>query len=327
VAPSARPVAAFALTPDLVPDLFPEDVSKRIHDVAEVVPFSVAALAPVEVLLTGWGCPRLTEDVLAGAPRLRAVIHAAGSVKAHVTQAVYDRGILVSSAAAANAPPVAEYTVAVLVLGLKRVFQRAREYSAGAPATAHVPGDRVGLTGTTIGVVGASKIGRLVVELLKPYDVRVLLHDPYLGDREIAALGAEPSDLDTLCAIADAVTVHAPELPETRHLFDDRRLSLMRDGALLVNTARGALVDTEALTRHCASGRLDAVLDVSTPEPLPAGHPLMAMPNVLVTPHMAGSRGRELRLLGAYAAAELERYAAGLPLHGLVDPRHLPRIA
>lgn len=305
-------------------DVFPEDVCKRITEVADVVPFPHR---DAEVLLTGWGCPRLTAERLAELPALKAVMHAAGSVKGHVTEAVFQRGILVSSAATVNAQPVAEYTVAMLVLGLKRIFPLARAYAHGSPRLAHEPGDRTGISGSTIGVVGASRIGRLVVELLKPYDVRVLLHDPHAGQRLIVGLGAEPSDLDTLCAEADAVTIHAPELPETRHLFDEYRLSLLRDGSLLINTARGSLVDTEALTRHCASGRIDAILDVTTPEPLPPGHPLLALPNVLVTPHLAGSRGRELRRLGAYAAAELERYVAGLPLHGLVDPLELPRTA
>jgi phosphoglycerate dehydrogenase-like enzyme len=322
-----RPVAAFALSPELVSDVFPEDVRKRIDEVADVVPFAENDLGEVDVLLTGWGCPMLTDELLDSAPHLRAVLHAAGTVKGHVTQAVFRRGILVSSAAAANAQPVAEYTVAMLVLGLKRVFRLAREYAGGEPRLAHVPGDQSGLTGTTIGIIGASRIGRLVAQLLKPYDIRLLLHDPHVSERAIVALGAEPSDLDSLCTIADAVTVHAPELPETLHLIDDRRLSLMRDGTLLVNTARGALVDTEALARHCATGRIDAILDVTTPEPLPPGHPLLHLPNVLVTPHVAGSRGRELRLLGAYAATELERYAAGLPLQGLVDPLELPRLA
>lgn len=336
MAPLARPVAAFALNPKLFADLFPEDVCKRINDVAEVLPglltdFTSAAalevLARTEVLLTGWGCPVIDSSVLAAAPQLRAVLHAAGTVKHHVSQAVYERGILVSSAAAANAQPVAEYTVAALVLGLKRVFQQAHQYSLGRPDLSHVAGERIGLTGATIGIVGASRIGRLVAEMLRDHDVRVLLHDPYVTDREIAALGAEPSDLDTLCALSDAVTIHAPELPETHHLIDARRLGLMRDGTLLINTARGSLVDTEALVPHCVSGRIDAVLDVTTPEPLPAGHPLLGLPNVLITPHLAGSRGRELRLLGAHTAADLERFVAGLPMAGLVHPVDLPRIA
>jgi phosphoglycerate dehydrogenase-like enzyme len=289
-------------------------------------PAAAQTLRRVTVLLTGWGCPAIDDSVLDRAPNLRAVIHAAGSVKHHVTPAVYERGVLVSSAAAANAQPVAEYPVAALVFGLKQVMRNASRYAQGQSVIAHVPGARTGLTGTTIGLVGASRIGRMVAQRLRSYDVRVLIHDPVGDPAEIRALGAEPCDLETLCATSDAVSLHAPELPETRHLIDEDRLRLMRHGTLLVNTARGSLVDTEALTRHCASGR-DAILDVTTPEPLPPGHPLLLMQNVLVTPHLAGSRGRELRLLGAYAAADLHRYAMGQPMLGLVRASDLPRIA
>lgn len=329
--PVAPPVAAFAMTPKLFPDLFPEDVCKRIHGVSSVLADIVRVFSPrlerVEVLLTGWGCPKIDEPALTSMPSLRAVIHAAGSVKGHVSPAVFDRGIMVSSAAAVNARPVAEYTVAALVLGLKHAFRLHHGYSRGLPVLAHRPGDRSGVSGTVIGVVGASRIGRIVATMLKPYDVRVLMSDPHVPDHDIRALGAEPSDLDTLCSACDAVTIHAPELDETRNLFDDRRLGLLRDGTLLINTARGSLIDTEALTAHCRRGRLDAILDVTAPEPLPAKHPLLHLPNVVVTPHIAGSRGRELRLLGAHAAAELERLVAGQPLQGLISHLDLPHSA
>lgn len=331
----APPVVAFALTRRLFADLFPTDVRERINETATISPdiissFSGAArdrLRPVEVLLTGWECPPIDEAALELMPSLRAVIHAAGSIKGHVTPAVFERGILVSSAAAVNARPVAEYTVAMLVLGLKRTFQHAHDYQRGRPDFGYRPGDTSGIAGSTIGIVGASRIGALVARMLRAYDARVMIHDPHVPSGEIAALGAEPSDLDTMCAACDAVTIHAPELPETRHLIDDRRLSLMHDGTLIVNTARGSLIDTDALTRHCAPGRLNAVLDVTLPEPLPADHTLLHLPNVLVTPHIAGSRGRELRQLGAHAAAELRRFVSGERLHGLVSYDDLPRIA
>ncbi|MBC9713143.1 hypothetical protein H9Y04_11235 [Streptomyces sp. TRM66268-LWL] len=134
-------------------------------------------------------------------------------------------------------------------------------------------------------------------------------------------------ELDELLRRSDVVTVHAPAPPETRHLLDERRLGLLRDGAILVNTSRGQLIDTEALVRHCASGRLKAVLDVTDPEPLPAGHPLFSLPNVLVTPHIAGALGNEISCLGAFAVAEIERIAAGRPLIGQVELSELTHLA
>jgi phosphoglycerate dehydrogenase-like enzyme len=116
-------------------------------------------------------------------------------------------------------------------------------------------------------------------------------------------------------------------LPETHHLLDARRLALLQDGATLINTARGSLLDTTALTDHCATGRLDAVLDVTDPDPLPPDRPLLCLPNVLVTPHLAGSQGRELRRLGEFVVAQVARFTRGEPLHGTIEAGDLHRIA
>lgn len=334
---AGRPVAVFALHPHLISEIFPAEVLDRLQRsvtcdptaaLTEVAtPTGRRLLRQADILLSGWGCPLLDADAVRLAPRLRAAIHAAGSVKGHVTPELFAAGVMVSSAAGVNARPVAEFTVASIVLAARRTFVHAAAYRAGRPAQGYLPGDRSGLCGSTIGVIGASRTGRLVLELLADYDVHCLVHDPYVQPAELRALGAEPADLDTLCRQSDVVTVHAPELPETRQLIDAGRLAQMRDGAVLINTARGSLVDTEALTEHCAAGRLDAVLDVTDPEPLPADHRLLTLPNVLVTPHLAGSRGRELRRFGEFVTAEVERLLAGRPLLGLVEPGDLPRLA
>ncbi|MET8677821.1 hydroxyacid dehydrogenase [Streptomyces sp. NPDC004647] len=291
-------------------------------------PVAVKALASAEVLFTGWGCPPLTADALARMPRLRAVVHAAGTVRHHVTAAAWERGLLVSSAAAANALPVAEYTVAAVLFSNKRVLAAARAYSAErgrVNVLRSFPG--IGNYRRTVGIVGASRIGRRVIELLRPFDLRVLVHDPYLDPAEASGLGVEAAGLDELARSSDVVSIHAPELPGTRHLFDAARLALMPDGATLINTARGSLVDTAALTEELVSGRLHAVLDHTDPEVLPAESPLYDLPNVLLTPHLAGSLGAELRRLADAAVDELELYARGLPfVHG-VDPGLLDRSA
>ena len=121
--------------------------------------------------------------------------------------------------------------------------------------------------------------------------------------------------------------VHAPELPSTRHLVNAERLARMRDGAWLVNTARGSLVDTDALTPECVSGRLCAFLDTPEPEPLPADSPLYDLPNVVLTPHIAGSLGNEIARMGDLAIAEVRRFLAGEPLHHEVRAEDLERIA
>ncbi|MEV0378667.1 hydroxyacid dehydrogenase [Nonomuraea sp. NPDC050643] len=322
---NARPKTLLAMAPEIAARLITGEARERLVTIADVDPGLVAAdfadpavagaLAEAEVLYTSWWCPPITEDVLARAPRLRAVVHAAGTVKHHVTEACWRRGIAVSSAAAANAEPVAEYTLASILFANKRVLDVARLYReerARLDLDARFPG--FGNYRRTVGVVGASKIGRRVIELLRPFELDVLVADPYLSED----LGVAQVELDELFERCDVITLHAPALPETRHLIDAARLARMPDRATLINTARGALVDQDALIAELASGRLYAVIDVTEPDLLPPDSPLYDLPNVLLTPHMAGSLGGELARIAHLALDELARYAAGRPFaHGV----------
>ncbi|MFF2525351.1 hydroxyacid dehydrogenase [Streptomyces liangshanensis] len=329
-----RPTAVCVMDPAVAGSVLPPDLRARLSAVVRLAPdpagpdldeVFTAALADAEVLVSGWGCPRLTAGVLERAPRLRAVAHAAGSVKSLVSDAVWERGIVVSSAADANAGPVVAHTVALVTLAARRTLTMAAGYRDKWPAFS----SRSGADGHTVGIVGASRIGRRVIAELARSDARyrILLSDPYVTDEEARRLGAERVGLADLCRESGVVSVHAPLLPETTGLLDAGLLALIPDGGALINTARGALVDTEALTRECRAGRLEAYLDVTDPEPLPPGHPLLSLPNVLVTPHVAGAQGTEVRRLGQYAVEEVERWAAGQPLLGQVTREALPRLA
>lgn len=285
-------------------------------------------LRDVELLVTGWGCPPLDATVLAAAPQLRAVVHTAGSVRGHVTEECWARGIEVTSAAAANALPVAEYAVAMILLSGKRVLERAREYQAARRQgdwLAVPPG--VGNFDRTVGILSASMIGRRVVELLRPHSFRILLHDPFVTAAEAAELGTELVGLAALFARSDVVSIHTPLLPATRGLVGRDLIAAMRPDAVLINTARGGIVDHDALAEATAAGRIRAVLDVTEPEPLPAGHPLWDNDNVLITPHLAGSEGTEWRRLAATAVEEVARWAAGRGFAHAVRREGLGRIA
>jgi len=335
---SARPTVVLAMAPALTPDLFSPALRERLEKLASVAdpePLTrfddarAARLLPrADVLLTGWGCPRIDAAVLDHAPRLRAILHAAGTVKGHVAEDAWARGVRVCSAAAANAVPVAEYTVAAILLAGKRAFRLQRLYR-------DLRGFRLwpnevpplGNLGRTVGIVGASRIGRLVLERLRPFDFVRLLADPTIDPADARALGAEGVPLDDLLRRADIVSLHAPLLPETHGLLDRRRLGLLRDGAVLINTARGGLVDGDALTEALVAGRIDAVIDTSEPEILPADSPLYELPNVFLTPHIAGAMGAETQRLAALALDELERFTRGEALHHEVLREDLARIA
>lgn len=329
-----RPRVLIAMSRTAWTDLCTPDVADRLTALADadatqvivnVEDFeAVPDLIDVEVLLTGWGCPPIDESVLDRAPQLRAIIHTAGSVKHHVTDACWDRGIVVSSAVEENARPVAEYTLAAILFSQKRVLEVSHAYKAiRGQVTWAAAYPSMGNYRRTVGIIGASRIGRRVIELLRPFDIDVLLADPTVDAEEARSLGATLVELDDLLKTADTVSLHAPSLPETAGMIDRRRLALMQDGAVFINTARGALVDEAALTDELVSGRLHAVIDVTEADVLTPESPLWDLPNVLLTPHLAGSMGDELARLVDHALDELERWAAGQDFATPVDPDRL----
>lgn len=327
-----RPVIAFAMAASVRERVFPETLMREYAAVADVAGFltefesaeAQEILADVEVLVTGWGVPQLDAALLEAAPHLEVVLHAAGTVKPYLSPELLDRGVRVSSAAAVNAVPVAEYTVAMIVLAGKRVLPIARRYhelQVEFDVEQAFPG--MGNYGQRIGIVGASKIGRIVIEMLRAYTFEVVVHDPYLSDAEATGLGVTAVSLDELLRTSDVVSVHAPSLPSTRNLLDARGIGLMPRGATLVNTARGEVVDQEALTRRVVDGELFAILDVTVPWILEKEHPLYTAENALLTPHIAGSLGAELGRLAAAMLDELRRFAAGAPLIHEIDAKLL----
>jgi phosphoglycerate dehydrogenase-like enzyme len=169
-------------------------------------------------------------------------------------------------------------------------------------------------------------VGRHVIKLLRPFGVRVLLYDPYVSAEEASQLGAEKVEMDDLVARADIVSLHAPGKPETYHMLSAERLAMIKDDALLINTARGTLVDEAALVGELAKGRFFAFLDVTDPEPPAADSPLRQLENVVITPHSAGCI-EDCGRMGEMAVEELRRFFAGEPPLYRVAPDMMTRIA
>lgn len=338
-ASSRRPAAALWMSPDNPGRLFTTADRQRIEAAVRLVqacpinnpgePGVSDRLAEVELLITGWGAPRLDRSSLDLMPELTAMVHAAGTIKSFVDTELFERGVAVSTAAEANAGPVAEYTLAMIILGLKRTMRFAAQLDTpGTPYREIGQVPPVGINRPVIGVVGASRVGRKVIHLLdQVLDVRILLCDPYLSGADADLLGAQLVDLDTLCSASNVITLHAPNTPDTRRMIGPGQFARMTDGAILINTARGALVDTGALEREAIEGRIDAFLDVTDPEPVAEDSPLRRLPNVFLTPHIAGALGEEVFRLGRHAVEEIERFAAGLPFRDPVHYADLVRIA
>ncbi|MBO0868889.1 MAG: hydroxyacid dehydrogenase [Micromonosporaceae bacterium] len=284
-------------------------------------------LSDAEVVVTGWGCPPLDARMLAAAPRLRLLAHTGASVRALVTEASFARGVRVTQAGAAMAYAVGEQALALTLALLHQLhrFDHALRTGAGwAEAKAAPP--RRELRGARVGVVGASRTGRAYIGLVRALGAQVSCADPYLSDVDAQSLGVTRTDLETLLRGCQVVSLHAPVLPETVHLLGARELAALPDGAMLVNTARAALVDGHALLAELRSGRIVAALDVFDQEPLPREHPLRGLPNVLLTPHEAAGTLQSRRRAGEIVLAELDRFAAGAPLEHEVTPALLARM-
>lgn len=334
-----RPKLIFALDPQKTSHVFEEEALDRLGRSCEILshtplsgfsaPQDKALLAEADILVTGWGCPMLTPDVLRAAPHLKLIAHAAGTVKYTVDPTAYASGIRVTHAAEANAVPVAEFTLAAILFANKRVFELRDLYRDDPTRRSayRLMDEPIGNFRRTVGLVGASRIGRRVAALLGGFDLNVLLYDPFVQPDDPIAQQAELVDLDTLMARSDVVSVHAPSLPSTRGMIGSRQLKLMQDGAAFINTARGALVEEEALLAELQTGRIHAVIDVTDPEVPPASSPFFSLPNVFLTPHVAGAIGTERARLGLMAVEEIERFVRGEPMLYEIEPELLERLA
>lgn len=293
--------------------LFDAPAEARLHAALDVIdgPPTPEQLARVEVLITGWGSPPLGEEELDGMPALRAVFHAAGTLRGILPDSAWDRIPVITTAASDNGIPVAEYTLAMILLSGKRIDDAVRRFRHSAEVDAARSG-ALGNFRSTVGIVGASSIGRRVLSHLERFDLEVLVADPTIPTGDSIG-SARVVELDQLLAASDIVSLHAPLLPSTRGMIGAAQLAAMQPGATLINTARGGLVDHDALTAAVIERGVHAVLDVTEPEPLPLDHPLRHLDAVILTPHLSGARGNEVRRLGAAVVTEVERYAAGLP--------------
>lgn len=200
---------------------------------------------------------------------------------------------------------VAEWALGALINGLRKTDLYDRLIKAGGdwPGWRGVAGQ---LNGSTVGIVALGRVGRWMLRYLEPFDVRILLCDPAISEKEAEELGVEKVDLDTLMATSDAITLHAPPIPATKAMIGKHELSLMKEGALLVNSARAWLLDNDAFSKELQSGRIRAYLDVFEPEPLEQDDILRTLDNVVMTPHIAGTTDLMFERCGALAIQALK---------------------
>jgi phosphoglycerate dehydrogenase-like enzyme len=311
------------MLPRLVESVYGDDAMKRIaagtHLLHPPIPGKDLVLRPellreVEVIFGGWGMPRLDQSLLDAAPQLRAVFYAAGSVRGFMTDEAWRRDLIVSHAAALNAIPVSEYCLAMTLLALKHAWRYARsaQKEGCMPALHASPG----AYGSRVGLVSLGSTGRLFLKHLQRFDIEVWAHDPFVSAEEMKSLKVRSAELDELFASCDVVSLHTPLLDSTKGMITGRHFELMKHDATFLNTARGAVVrEAEMIEVLGRRPDLTAILDVTSPEPPLPGSPFYSLPNVILTPHIAGSHHLECRRMGAAMVEEFGRWRRGEALH------------
>lgn len=302
--------------------IYSPDDRRKIREMASVAPelytraflrANPEALADIDVIFSGWNGPRIDEEFLKHAPALKLVLYGAGSLSTVATYFAWDRGVRFCSAAYGNSIPVAEYSLAAILLGLKHVWHHAASSKAHKRWLSHHAAP--GCYRSIVGIASLGMIARILIEKLKSFDLEVIAYDPFIPPEDAGHLGVELVSLQDLFRRSDAISIHTPLLPETRGLITGELISSMKPGATLINTSRGAVIqETELLEVAARRPDLQFVLDVTDPEPPVAGSQIFDLPNVITTPHIAGSMGRECQRMGRLMLDELRRYLAGEPL-------------
>lgn len=329
----------YAVRQDWFPTLFLtrdlERIARACRLLREDVPaeadkaFLLGNLAEADIAVTSWDTAPFDADVMAAAPRLQLVVHAAGSLKPIVSEALWQRGVHVVSLSAAISYGVAEYCLGCMLTASKRLFwavegTRRGQWKEGLEAF-QGPFE---LYNQKIGIIGAGHVGRHLIRLLKAFTCEVLVYDPYLPAETAAALGVvRAGSLEAVFSQCKVVTLCAAGNAETRHMIRRRHFALLPRGALFINVARGGIFDEVELAEELAKGRFVACIDVANVEPPPADHPYRSLPNLLFTPHVAGVAAENRLRIGTMAADTVETFVQGRPLEFEVTREMLSRIA
>ena len=275
-------------------------------------------IGDAEVLLTTWGSPVLTAGGLAKAPKLKYVGHAAGTVKSRIPFEAFTRGVRVFSAAPRIAGSVADWCLAAIMTMLRRFPEFGNGLREGGQWKGGV-GSGMELTGMKLGIVSLSSTARALLPLLAPFRCDIIAFDPYVSAEQADKLGVKLAPLEDVMA-RPVVSLHLPQLPATKNMISKEQLARIPDGGILINSSRASVLDEDALIAELSSGRINAALDVYATEPLPAESPLLKMPNILLTPHIAGATWQCYQSLMRCVVENIINAIEGRPTQYEVDP-------
>ena len=256
-------------------------------------------LAEADIAFSCWGTPKFSKQVLDKAPRLKLILHAAGTPKAIVTDEVWDRHIRVATAGPIIARDVAETALGGIIYWLKQFKEyerivREKEWDTKYDTINKNPVDELKSytkrlnSRLKVGIIGASFVGRSMIKILKPFGVQILLHDPYFRENRVDQLGVKLATLEEIAEACDVVSVHSPSIEETNNTITKGFFHKLKDGCVFINTARGSIVNQKDLVEELKKNRIYAYIDVFEKEPIPCDSELLGLENVLLTPHISG---------------------------------------
>lgn len=287
----------------------------------------LGAAQSTEILITGWGSQTFTRSDLDAFPSLKLIVHTAGSLRYAFPEQSFPPHVAICTASGENARPVAEFTLGLILSGLRGAFSaphHLRTHGLSTWSDLHEEID--GYPGHTIAIVGFGEIAKRLITLLQPFDFRLLVVSHVVTASDEACYGIRRSSLEEAAREADVLTLHEADIPIYRGMIGREVLQLMKDGAILINTARGRLIHEQALAEALKHRPLTALLDVLAEEEAGSpieDHPFLHLPNCFLTPHIAGSRGAEIKRFGDYLVREVTQFCSDQPLENSIDLRSL----
>jgi phosphoglycerate dehydrogenase-like enzyme len=295
----------------------------------QITPALIRKLQSAQALITTWDSPKFSADLVAAAPNLRIIAHCGGEVKSRFAHPLFDQ-LTITAGPGPMARSTAEMGAAFLLYCARNVdFYRGELHkrSNRIYETLHLLGSTESLVGREVAMIGFGRIGRALVDLMRGFDVQWMVCDPYAPRSLAQQYPVRFVELKKLLLAAHLLVLAAALTDETRGILSRENLARLPDGAVVINIARGGLIDLKALTREVRSKRLRCALDVTDPqEPLPVGHPLRTLPGAIVTPHVAGS-GRGVRHeIAEVVMNDLERFFRGDSVQNRITTEMLDRM-
>lgn len=320
-------------------DLLTEQVIELLEEFAEIEIVAEPAelsrdeyarlFADKDAVLSTWNTPLIDRQVLQQANKLKIISHVGGEVRPFISPEIFSLkpDLLLCNASNVMAKPVAEHTLCVILACLRNLFHFKQWVKGDENWWDYDKSKNVSLLEKKVGIVGLGQIAWEFIKLVRPFDVELWVFSRHLNDQQAAGEGLRKSSLDEIFSSCDVISLNAASVPRNRRMIDSRLLGMIKPGAVLVNNARGMLIDEPALIRELETGRFTAAIDVTDPEPPAADNRLRNLDNVLLTPHIGGPTPAQRIWMVNEAVDNLKAFFQGRKVRGIIDRKRFSYMA